>query len=55
MATVARFEPDLAANLQFADEFFDDAVPPIIDKFAERAGIDVRADDRAGRSTTRRS
>ena len=44
--TVARFEPDLAANLQFADEFFDVRFRPIIDKLAERAGIEVGDDDR---------
>jgi len=43
---VARFEPDLAANLQFADEFFDEKVRPLMDKFAERAGISTDADDR---------
>jgi putative flavoprotein involved in K+ transport len=44
--TIARFEPDLAANLQFADEFFDVRFRPIIDKLAERAGIEVGDDDR---------
>ncbi len=45
--TVARFEPDLAANLQFADEFFDEKVRPLMDTFAERAGISTGPDDRA--------
>ena len=44
---VARFEPDLAANLQFADEFFDEKVRPLMDTFAERAGIATEPDDRA--------
>ena len=44
---VARFEPDLAANLQFADEFFDAKIRPLMDTFAERAAIATGPDDRA--------
>jgi putative flavoprotein involved in K+ transport len=45
--TIARFEPDLAANLKFADEFFDEKFRPLLDTFAERAGIETGPDDRA--------
>ena len=41
---VARFEPDLAANLQFADEFFDEKIRPLMDRYAERAGIATEPD-----------
>jgi putative flavoprotein involved in K+ transport len=40
------FAPDLAANLQFADGFFDVQLRPRIDMFIERAGIDAPPDDR---------
>ena len=43
----ATFAPDLAANLQFADAFFDARFRPIIDTFIERTGIDAPSDDRA--------
>ena len=41
-----RLAPDLAANLQFADAFFDLQLRPRIDTFIERAGIDAPPDDR---------
>jgi len=41
-----RFAPDLAANLQFADGFFDERFRPGIDTFIERAGVDAQPDDR---------
>ena len=41
-----RFAPDLAANLQFADGFFDERMRPGFDTFIERAGIDAPPDDR---------
>jgi putative flavoprotein involved in K+ transport len=44
--TQVRFAPDLAANLQYADTFFDDWVRPICEQFIERAGIDAGPDDR---------
>lgn len=43
----ALFADDLAANLRFADEFFDVRFRPLFDTFAERAGIDIGPDDRA--------
>lgn len=43
----ATFAPDLAANLQFADTFFDVRFRPIIDTFIERAGLSAPDDDRA--------
>jgi len=43
----ARFGADLAANLQFADEFFDLRFRPLIDTYAERAEVQVGPDDRA--------
>ncbi len=56
MTLVGRFEdadgervrvaPDLAANLQFADAFFDQQLRPRIDTFIERAGIGAPPDDR---------
>jgi len=42
----ATFAADLAANLEFADTFFDMRFRTLCDTFAERAGIDVTADDR---------
>jgi putative flavoprotein involved in K+ transport len=45
--TRVTFASDLAANLQFADGFFDARFRPIIDAFIEGAGIDAPADDRA--------
>jgi putative flavoprotein involved in K+ transport len=41
-----RVAPDLAANLQFADTFFDERFRVAIDTFIERAGIDAPPDDR---------
>ena len=54
--TIARFEPDLAANLQFADEFFDRAVPTD-HRHVRRTSRDraTGPDDRVWPSTTRRS
>ena len=43
----ATFAPDLSANLQFADAFFDVRFRPIIDTFIERAGLSAPDDDRA--------
>jgi putative flavoprotein involved in K+ transport len=40
------FAPDLADNLTFADTFFDVRFRALCDTFAERAGIEVSADDR---------
>jgi putative flavoprotein involved in K+ transport len=41
-----RVAPDLAANLQFADGFFDERFRELIDTFIERAGVDAPPDDR---------
>jgi putative flavoprotein involved in K+ transport len=41
-----RFAPDLAANLQFADGFFDERLRPGIDTFIDRAGVEAPPDDR---------
>jgi putative flavoprotein involved in K+ transport len=41
----ARFTPDLAANLAFADAFFDDRFRGLIETFIERAGLDLPPDD----------
>ena len=41
-----RFASDLAANLQFADGFFDERLRPGIDTFIDRAGIEAPPDDR---------
>ena len=40
------FAPDLASNLRFADEFFDNRFRALCDSFGERAGIDMTEDDR---------
>ena len=45
--SIVRFEPDLASNVQFADEFFDVRFRPLVDEFIDKAGIEVGADDRA--------
>ena len=42
----ARFAADLAANLEFADRFFDQRFKPLFETYAERAGIDAPPDDR---------
>lgn len=42
----ATFAPDLRANLEFADTFFDVRFKALCDTFAERAGIEVTDDDR---------
>ncbi|MDP9468564.1 MAG: NAD(P)/FAD-dependent oxidoreductase [Chloroflexota bacterium] len=42
----ARFAADLASNLEFADEFFDQRFKSLFDTFAERAGIEASPDDR---------
>jgi putative flavoprotein involved in K+ transport len=42
----ARFAPDLAANLAFADAFFDDRFRGLIEKFIELAGLELPPDDR---------
>ena len=41
-----RFAPDLAADLRFADGFFDERFRGLIDTFIERAGLDAPPDDR---------
>ena len=41
-----RLRPDLAANLAFADAFFDARFKPLIDPYIERAGISAPPDDR---------
>jgi putative flavoprotein involved in K+ transport len=41
-----RFAPDLAANLAFADSFFDDRFRADVDRIIEEAGIDAPPDDR---------
>ena len=41
-----RFAPDLAANLRFADTFFDDRLRKGIDTVIEAAGMDAPPDDR---------
>jgi putative flavoprotein involved in K+ transport len=43
---LAMFAPDLRANLDYADTFFDVRFKTLCDTFAERAGIDVTDDDR---------
>lgn len=42
-----RFAPDLAANLQFADTFFDERLRKPLDAVIEMSGIDAPPDDRA--------
>ncbi len=42
----ATFAADLAANLEFADTFFDERFRTLCDTFIERAGIDATVDDR---------
>jgi len=44
--TRVRFAPDLAANLLYADTFFDDWVRPLCEEFVEKAGVDAGPDDR---------
>ena len=44
--SIVRFEPDLNANVQFSDEFFDARFRPLLDQLTERAGIEVEPDDR---------
>lgn len=41
-----RFAPGLAESLAFADRFFDAQFRPLMDAFAERAGMDAPADER---------
>ncbi|MGZ6273170.1 MAG: flavin-containing monooxygenase [Candidatus Limnocylindrales bacterium] len=41
-----RIASDLGSNLRFADSFFDERFRPIIDRFIDRAGVAVSADDR---------
>ncbi|MHB8674131.1 MAG: flavin-containing monooxygenase [Candidatus Limnocylindrales bacterium] len=43
---VVRFAPDLAANLRFADTFFDQRFRPLLDAFIERADIAAPPDER---------
>jgi putative flavoprotein involved in K+ transport len=42
----ASFAEDLSANLAFADAFFDERFRDLIERFAERAGLDLPPDDR---------
>jgi putative flavoprotein involved in K+ transport len=41
-----RLAPDLAANLAWADRFFDERFRGLFDAFIDRAGIDAPPDDR---------
>jgi putative flavoprotein involved in K+ transport len=43
----ARFAEGLEADLRFADGFFDERIRPLFEKYAQRAGLDLPADDRA--------
>ena len=43
---VVRFEPDLEANVRFSDEFMDARFTPLIEEFADKAGIERGLDDR---------
>jgi putative flavoprotein involved in K+ transport len=43
---LAAFAPDLPANLDYADTFFDVRFKALCDTFAERAGVEVTEDDR---------
>jgi len=43
--TRARFAPDLAENLAFADRFFDERFRADLDTFAERTGLDAPGDE----------
>jgi putative flavoprotein involved in K+ transport len=43
---VVRFEPDLEANVRFSDEFMDARFTPLIEEFADKAGIERGPDDR---------
>ena len=43
--TRVRFADDLAAALRFADGFFGERFKPILDRYAERAGLDLPADE----------
>jgi putative flavoprotein involved in K+ transport len=42
----ARFAADLAANLAFADAFFDERFKALIERFIEEAGLELPPDDR---------
>ncbi|HTI28974.1 MAG TPA: NAD(P)/FAD-dependent oxidoreductase [Methylomirabilota bacterium] len=42
----AQFAADLSANLAFADSFFDQRFRDLLERFAERAGLDLPPDDR---------
>jgi putative flavoprotein involved in K+ transport len=42
----AHFAEDLSANLAFADAFFDQRFKDLLERFAERAGLDLPPDDR---------
>ncbi len=44
--TMLRLAPDLAANLAWADRFFDERLRPVFDTYIERAGIEAPPDDR---------
>ena len=44
--TVVRFEPDVASNVQFSDDFFDVRFRPLIEGLAEKADIELGDDDR---------
>jgi putative flavoprotein involved in K+ transport len=43
--TAVRFAPDLAETLTFADRFFDERFRGLFDRFAERAGESLPADE----------
>jgi putative flavoprotein involved in K+ transport len=44
---VARFAPDLAKNLDFADRFFDEQLGRICERYAQLTGMRLDSDDRA--------
>ena len=48
----ARFAEGLEHELRFADGFFDERIRPLFEKYAERAGLDLRRTT-ASRSITR--
>ena len=42
----ATFARDLGDNFRFGDEFFDQRFTPLIERFAERTGLELEPDDR---------
>jgi putative flavoprotein involved in K+ transport len=43
--TRVQFAPDLAATLQFADQFFGDRLRPLCDTYVDRAGLDLPVEE----------